>query len=329
GHTFEIDFQGSTDSIRARTYRLIDVTEGQEIFDLGRDLAGKGIGPVGSGLLPIIGTPETVEVDTTNTGFVSGPTDAVFAVRYSESLPINLKRPGFPEDITITFADAPLDTSRAAIGAPALPSNFRIETESGTQLDFRFRDVNDDRTLSASEEFIEVLLPEAEGSTRLRPTWRFTIDEDRSPSTVVPPGEGDVYRLVLNVPFGTEDLFRFSTAGQRVDDDLARQQFSSFEPYVVPNPYVASAAFEPERFAVSGRGVRRIEFRGIPSDATIKIFSLRGELVQELRHDGTTTGMVPWDLRSKDNLEIAPGLYLFHVDAGDLGEHVGKFAIIK
>ena len=43
----------------------------------------------------------------------------------------------------------------------------------------------------------------------------------------------------------------------------------------------------------------------------------------------TTTGIVEWDLRSKDNLEVAPGLYIFHVDAGDLGEHVGKFAIIK
>jgi hypothetical protein len=41
------------------------------------------------------------------------------------------------------------------------------------------------------------------------------------------------------------------------------------------------------------------------------------------------TGMVPWDLRTKDNLEAAPGLYLFHVDAGELGTYVGKFAIIK
>jgi hypothetical protein len=38
---------------------------------------------------------------------------------------------------------------------------------------------------------------------------------------------------------------------------------------------------------------------------------------------------VPWDLRSKDNLEVAPGLYVYHVDAGSLGEFVGKFAIIK
>ena len=42
-----------------------------------------------------------------------------------------------------------------------------------------------------------------------------------------------------------------------------------------------------------------------------------------------TTGMVPWNLRTKDNLDVAPGLYIFHVDAPDVGEHVGRFAIIK
>jgi len=97
----------------------------------------------------------------------------------------------------------------------------------------------------------------------------------------------------------------------------------------VPNPYVASASFEPERFAISGRGERRLEFRAIPQGATIRIYTLRGEMVKELHQDGALTGMVPWNLRSKDNLEVAPGLYVYHVDAGELGEYVGKFAIIK
>lgn len=39
--------------------------------------------------------------------------------------------------------------------------------------------------------------------------------------------------------------------------------------------------------------------------------------------------MMPWNLRTKDNLDVAPGLYVFHVDAGGLGSSIGKFAIIK
>jgi hypothetical protein len=34
-------------------------------------------------------------------------------------------------------------------------------------------------------------------------------------------------------------------------------------------------------------------------------------------------------MRSKDNLEIAPGLYIFHVEAAGMEDFIGKFAIIK
>ena len=98
---------------------------------------------------------------------------------------------------------------------------------------------------------------------------------------------------------------------------------------MVPNPYVASASFEPERFAVSGRGERRIEFRAIPASATIRIYNVRGDLVQTLRHDGSAGGYVAWNLRTRDNLDLAPGLYIFHVAAGGVDEFTGKFAVVK
>ena len=36
-----------------------------------------------------------------------------------------------------------------------------------------------------------------------------------------------------------------------------------------------------------------------------------------------------WDLVSKDGMDIAFGVYIFHVDAPGIGEKIGKFAIIK
>jgi hypothetical protein len=56
---------------------------------------------------------------------------------------------------------------------------------------------------------------------------------------------------------------------------------------------------------------------------------VRGGLVRTLRQDGSTMGYVAWDLRNRDNLDVAPGLYVFHVDAPDVGTYVGKFAVIK
>jgi hypothetical protein len=141
-----------------------------------------------------------------------------------------------------------------------------------------------------------------------------------------PPGAGDIYELRLTRPFSNDDQFVFTTRAQRLNGAAAA---GTPAPYVVPNPYVGAASFEPERFAISGRGERRIEFRSVPLNAVIRIYTVNGDLVQTLRQDGSTGGFVPWDLRTKDNLEVAPGLYVFHMEAPGAPEHVGKFAIIK
>ena len=36
-----------------------------------------------------------------------------------------------------------------------------------------------------------------------------------------------------------------------------------------------------------------------------------------------------WDLRTRDNLDLAPGLYLFQVEAPGAATHIGKFAVVK
>jgi hypothetical protein len=158
-----------------------------------------------------------------------------------------------------------------------------------------------------------------------RQTWSVKIANDGP--TVTTPTDGDVYELALLYPFTVGDEFVFSTKGESIASEKAKAEFSS--PYVVPNPYVGAASFEPGLFATSGRGDRRMEFRGLPQNCTVRIYTVRGDLVRTLVHDGSTNGSVPWDLRTKDNLDAAPGLYVFHVDAGTVGNFVGKFAIIK
>ena len=114
-----------------------------------------------------------------------------------------------------------------------------------------------------------------------------------------------------------------------MDEEAARSAFDVEEPYAVPNPYVGAASFEPRPFGVGGRGERRMEFRAIPAGATVRIYTLGGDLGQTLQQDGSLDSFVAWDLRTKDNLDVAPGLYFFHVEGGAAGTRVGKFAIIK
>jgi hypothetical protein len=122
------------------------------------------------------------------------------------------------------------------------------------------------------------------------------------------------------------DEFVFTTTGNKVAGNATNV---ANDVYVVPNPYLGAASFEPSRFATSGRGERRIEFRGVPQNAVVRIYTVKGELVQTLRQDGSLDSMVPWDLRTKDNLDIAPGLYIFQCEAPGASATVGKFAVVK
>ena len=91
-----------------------------------------------------------------------------------------------------------------------------------------------------------------------------------------------------------------------------------------------AASWEPRHQYSSGRGPRKIDFINLPSECTIKIFTLSGYLVTTIHHkDVYENGTESWNLLSSDNLEIAYGVYLYHVDAPGVGEHTGKFAVIK
>ena len=144
----------------------------------------------------------------------------------------------------------------------------------------------------------------------------------------IPPEPGAVLRMSSSSrPFASGDYFDFSMKAGGIDLETASGQLDQIA--VVPNPYVGAAEWE-ERTQVTGRGPRRIQFINLPEKCVIKIFTIRGELVRELVHDGFGgDGAKFWDLKTSNNQDVAYGVYLYHVEAEGIGEHVGKFAIIK
>ncbi|HQV30918.1 MAG TPA: hypothetical protein PKV71_03535 [Calditrichia bacterium] len=331
-HQFEIHFDNPLDSARASFYSLIDVTTRDTLYSFGKDFRGEKRGPVGAGILVNVNTGRIPAMDTTNSGFRVGSSNLKLNVSYAPALPTTLDRPGYPDDIEVVFGDTYLDTSIAAVSLPAKPAKLKVvaKTDSGDyQLNFRFRDLDNDGTLNGIGEYIEVVTYARARPTAARATWQFSVDTTGLGGAAInPPGAGEFYDLKVILPFSKGDVFTFASTGQSLDRNAAHA--SDQKPYVVPNPYVGAASFEPARFAVSGRGERRMEFRGLPAECTIRIFSVVGDLVQTLEHSGEITeGFVPWDLRSKDNLEVAPGLYIYHVESEGRDPFIGKFAIIK
>jgi hypothetical protein len=320
------------DSFRATAYALRDSTAHRTLFETGSDFEAKGMGPVGDGLLPRVYSIPSIVVDST--GFTPASTTTIklrtdFQLSVDPPHPPNEKRPGYPDDIRVEFSDTVQDTSVAIPGSSLqtlTPAKFRViaETPQGDlPLDFGFRDVNGDQTLSSRQDRLVIVTYPNSDPTYALSTWAVNVD-----TLGTAPKAGDVYRIRLRRPLNPTDLFTFKTTAARFGAAPAGGGFAE-PPYVVPNPYVGSASFEPARFAVSGRGERRIEFRAIPLNSTIRIYTVRGDLVQTLRQDGSTAAVVAWNLRTKDNLDVAPGLYLFHVDAPGVGTAKGKFAILK
>jgi hypothetical protein len=93
----------------------------------------------------------------------------------------------------------------------------------------------------------------------------------------------------------------------------------------LPNPYRASADWEYG-------GQRRVVFVGLPDEATIRIYTTSLDHVITLKHpevSGEELDQRSWNLTNEDGDEVAPGVYLYQVDAGSLGSIEGKVMIIK
>ena len=145
---------------------------------------------------------------------------------------------------------------------------------------------------------------------------------------VIHPEIGDIFHIEIDRPFSTSDKYSFTTSPSSINAAQASNQLDNIA--VVPNPYIVAASWEPRHQYESGRGPRKIDFINLPSICTIKIFTLSGYLVNTLHHEATfENGTESWNMLSSDNLDIAYGVYLYHIDAPGIGEHTGKFAVIK
>ena len=146
--------------------------------------------------------------------------------------------------------------------------------------------------------------------------------------SIEPVEAGDILGIYTSKPFASNDRYRFTSRASRIDSDLASSQLDQIA--VVPNPYVVTASWEPQHLFVSGRGTRKIDFINLPMACTIKIFTLSGHLADTIEHTSLAeSGSASWNMLSRHGLEIAYGVYLYHVAAPGIGEIIGKFALIK
>jgi hypothetical protein len=145
------------------------------------------------------------------------------------------------------------------------------------------------------------------------------------------PKPDDVYRVTFRRPFSTLDSLLFKVKSPENALDVKELKSTMNDIKVVPNPYVMTNEMEP---AVSNQFLnqrRRILFTHLPAQCAIKIFTVSGLLVDEIAVNNLAeNGTVHWDLKTREGLDIAAGMYIYYVKAAATGdEKIGKFAVIK
>ncbi len=352
GHVYEVVFRDTSKFHYqgAVFYSIYDSTEGKLLFP--EQVIEKQVEtPVFHGMVLNIHNDPEVKINWDKTGWYPGATNYKTIVDFdprftSEFNPLfNITIP-YPADFEITFSDKVIGNSKAGLGTFfQTPTKFAVwNVTENKPADFFFNDDVKDSTLTPdTNEHIIIFVPNpAVKFFRLNTTWRITFLTDTL-EQVMPPQPGDVFRITTTKPFRTGDALRFTVKGIHFEADQAKSELENI--YVVPNPYVAAATWERRNPFLKGRGERRIWFCNVPQKCTIRIYTVRGYLVDTIEYNGETynspefstgqplsgtpIGAVPWNLVSKDGMDIAYGVYIYHVDAPGIGKHIGKFAVIK
>jgi hypothetical protein len=99
--------------------------------------------------------------------------------------------------------------------------------------------------------------------------------------------------------------------------------------WVVPNPFRATAPWDRPPVPGDPFG-RHVDFFGLPrARCAIKIWTVAGDLVAQVEHDGTNgDGQASWNLISRNGQEAESGIYLFTVES-PLGSQIGRFVIVR
>jgi hypothetical protein len=171
-------------------------------------------------------------------------------------------------------------------------------------------------TAWATGDFIYILEPDVQNRT-----WQFIVDWD---STDTAPSRGDIFIYRTKKPFTANDKYIVKTSPLVTSKN--GYDFSKIK--VVPNPYIGYTIAE-QGVTQGDRYTRELRFTHLPPVCTIKIYTLRGDLVKTLYHNSQSIGEERWNLQNEEQLEVAYGVYIYTVESPDGTHKVDKFAIIK
>jgi hypothetical protein len=90
---------------------------------------------------------------------------------------------------------------------------------------------------------------------------------------------------------------------------------------VVPNPYRGTETWDQPNQS-------EVHFINLPAQATIKIFTVAGDLVRTIQHSDPVRDFERWDLRNDSQQDVSSGIYIYRVDAANF-QFRNRFIVIR
>jgi hypothetical protein len=288
---------------------------------------------------------EPTEVDPARSGYRIRDSGTNLDIEFLRLAVVGSAQP-VASDFEIRFADydtteqgdltSPADTSEIT----GVLTPFRIiDTSTEQPIDFFVNETNPNFRNGRWDyvETIVLIRPDAQRVTDTMYEIKFVTPSDtirtvdgEADSLItfdgpIYPGDGDIFLVFSKKPFEPGDRYSFMTTATSFDLAVAKNALDDV--IVVPNPYVAFSAAE-QAFRAGIRNDRQVEFRNLPEQCTIRIYTITGELVDTIeKNDNRSTAI--WDLLTFESQETAYGVYIYHVDAPGVGIKIGRLGIIK
>ena len=318
---------------------VIDQSTRDTVLPMTKLTGSQFVSQVMRGFDVVLNNDQYVTINTQKTGWEKGNSNYVVQVGFDSryAAAYQPRRVNYPADFEIRLTasgQGDLSFPKSSFSGPE-PSNVVIKnlTENQDHVQFIFQNLGQDSTFDAGDAIFIVYGDSAGQAATDFPSahksWSVSFLKDTTIPAAQqrPPQPGDVFRIVTTKPFRTGESFSFTTAAPRFDPTKAKSDLNNIA--VVPNPYVGAASWEPATTSV-GRGDRLIYFIHLPRQCTIRIYTISGHLVQTLEHNSAfNDGQEPWNLSSRDGMDIAFGIYVFQVDAPGIGTKIDRFAILK
>lgn len=144
----------------------------------------------------------------------------------------------------------------------------------------------------------------------------------------------EIHRLWVRLP-----AIRHDTTGQSVSAPITR--FSVFalmgeaagdssDSFAFPVPWRPHGSESGEGGGQTGTEKGGITFSNLPSECSIRIYTLSGDLVHEWRHSDVSgsMGQESWDVKTPDGSPVASGVYLWQVKSAQDHKN-GKLMVIR